>query len=460
MQRIEVNGVPVFWQQGPEPLSAGLCFGVGRRDESFVDSGLTHLVEHLVMGALPKSHLDRNASVSPKTTEFTATGRPEAVAGFLHEVCRLLSDLPTDRLATETRVLAAEEERGGADVLGLLLHVRYGATGLGLLGMTQPGLADLTVEDVSAHVQRWFVRENAALWLTGPPPEGLTLPLPSGTAPQHAVQRRLPLALPAQLRYPGPDPALSFETEVDELTLCAMRILQERMTERLRHTGGHTYDVDFTSMAVDDLSAHVAFFADAPEKELGDVVRGMLEELHRMAEDGPTPEELAHDVEGAREFLSDPRAAEGSVVAAVARHFDGGPLRTDDEMLAALERLSPDDVAGMLRPALSSVLVLVPDSAPPVLTEVPELPDGTSDALTGREHKRRLRSDAPRGSRLVASPKGVMLLLGGAQLTVRFDDCVALGVTEVDHPARRIGRWARPDAAPVRARLERRRTDA
>lgn len=433
MQRTEVDGVPVFWQQGPEPLSAGLCFGVGRRDESFTNGGLTHLVEHLVMGALPKSHLDRNASVSPKLTEFTATGRPDAVAGFLAQVCRLLADLPTERLATEARILAAEEERNGADVLGLLLHLRYGATGLGLLGMTQPGLAALTAEDVRTHVETWFVRENAALWLTGPPPEGLELALRSGSAPRRTVQRRVPLPLPAQTRYPGPDPALTFEASVSGTTLCALRILQDRMTERLRHTGGHSYDVDHLPIAVDESTSHVAFFADAPEKELGEVLLGMWEELHRLAQDGPTAEELADDLEGSREYVRDLRAAEGAVSAAVARRFDGAPYQDDAAILAELERLTPEDVAEALRAALPSLIVLVPEAAPPVLPDVPELPDGTQDPLPGRVHKRRLRAGPPRGARLVASPEGVMLEIGAGQLTVRYDDCVAVGVTDVGH---------------------------
>lgn len=116
-------------------------------------------------------------------------------------------------------MLAAEEERCGGDVLGLLL-LRYGATGAGLLGMTQPGLTSLREDDVRTHAQTWFVRENAALWLTGPPPPGLALPLPSGTVPPRRVQRRVPILLPAQTRYPGPDPALSFEAAADEPT-CA-----------------------------------------------------------------------------------------------------------------------------------------------------------------------------------------------------------------------------------------------
>src|SRR3954454_9377423 len=51
MQRIEIDGVPVLWEQGPAPLRATLTFGVGGRDETFRTLGVTHMVEHLAMGA-------------------------------------------------------------------------------------------------------------------------------------------------------------------------------------------------------------------------------------------------------------------------------------------------------------------------------------------------------------------------------------------------------------------------
>jgi hypothetical protein len=101
VQRIEIAGVPVFTAPGPDRVTAALMFGVGLRDETYATLGVTHLIEHLVMGALPKSHLDCNATVDVESTMFYATGKPEAVATFLTRVCEALSDLPTDRMALE-----------------------------------------------------------------------------------------------------------------------------------------------------------------------------------------------------------------------------------------------------------------------------------------------------------------------------------------------------------------------
>lgn len=61
-QRIEIDGVSVLTAPGPDRVTAALVFGVGHRDETFATAEVTHLVEHLVMGALPKSHLECNAA--------------------------------------------------------------------------------------------------------------------------------------------------------------------------------------------------------------------------------------------------------------------------------------------------------------------------------------------------------------------------------------------------------------
>jgi hypothetical protein len=436
VHRLEVDGVPVFWQQGPPPLSAGLCFAVGRRDEDFAAGGVTHLVEHLVMGALPRTHLDRNACVSLATTEFTATGRPEAVREFLHQVCGALSALPTERLATEARVLAAEEARSGGDAVCLLLLTRYGATGLGLAGMVEPALLDLSPAQLQAHAARWFTRQRAALWLTGPPPEGLRLPLPRGSAGARAPQRRLPLPLPAATQYAGPDVGLSFEgREHGEALLAGLRILLERMEQDLRHVGGHSYDVDFTVERVEGDAVHVAFVADAPLAEVPAVARGMHAALQRLAAEGPTPDELAHDLEGFREHLRDPRSAEAVVASAAVAALCGE--EPDDQQLRVqqLAALAPEQVAGALREVLDSVLLLVPEGAADSAAGLPQLPGGSAGEVSGRVHKRRLRSDAPWGARLVSDPAGTTLRLrGGPSLTVRHDDCVAVGVAETDHP--------------------------
>lgn len=439
--RCEIDGVPVFWQQGPAPLSAGLCFAVGLRDEDFVSGGITHLVEHLVMSAVPRSHLHRNALVDLSSTSFTATGRPEAVRDFLTQVCAAVSDVPTGRLTTEARVLTAEEDRSGGDPVGLLMLARYGATGMGLAGLKPPALLDLDETQVRAHASRWFTRERAALWLTGPPPEGLRLQLPapvSGAERRRPRQRRIPIAFPALLRYPDREVGLSFEADRHSGALLpGLRILLERMEKDLRHVGGHTYDVDFHTHPIDGDAVHVAFIADAPTAEVPAVARGMLAALHRLAAEGPSQEELAHDLEGVQEHLADPRSAEGGAASAALGHLHGEVPEDVAARLRQLASLTSAQVAAALTTALSSTLMLVPgmSSIDPGV-DLPQLPFGNASEVrevTGRAHRRRFRSNLPRGARLVSAPEGTSLCLAdGTRLTVLHHDCVAVGIDDQD----------------------------
>ncbi|MGH8939713.1 MAG: insulinase family protein, partial [Actinomycetes bacterium] len=173
LHRDEVDGVPVYWSQGSEPLSATLLFRVGVRDETFRTCGVTHLVEHLAMSTLGRRRHQYNASVDVTYTEFAASGRPEGVLAYLSDVCAALTKLPMDRLGTEAKVLAAEEGNSVHPAVGELLRQRHGQRALGLAGVSPPALDQIDAGTVTAHARRFFVRENAALALTGPPPAGL-----------------------------------------------------------------------------------------------------------------------------------------------------------------------------------------------------------------------------------------------------------------------------------------------
>ena len=192
MQRIDVDGVPVFTAPGPERVSAALVFGVGIRDETYATLGITHLVEHLVMGALPKSHLECNAMVDVATTSFMATGRPEAVGAFLEQVCRALGHLPTHRIALETGVLQAENCPGAHPTAAVLWGARFRLAGHGQAGAGGGVPGVLTERQVLEHARRWFVRRNAALVWHGPRPEGLRLPLGEGWRTVRPVPRPRP----------------------------------------------------------------------------------------------------------------------------------------------------------------------------------------------------------------------------------------------------------------------------
>ena len=58
--------------------------------------------------------------------------------------------------------------------------LRFGPVGHGLIGYDEYGLHGVDGDAIAAWVGRCFTRQNAVVWLTGEPPETLSLELPSG----------------------------------------------------------------------------------------------------------------------------------------------------------------------------------------------------------------------------------------------------------------------------------------
>ena len=291
---LRVDGVPVLWAPGPAPFTAGLVFGVGRRDETYVRGGLTHLVEHLAMSAVGRTTLDCNASVDLSTTEFRASGRPEGVAAFLRLVCEALHDLPVDRLAVEADVLGTEQGAVVHSAVGALLAERYGGRGVGLAGHGEPATTALTAQDVRQWAAGRFVRGSAALWLSGPPPDGLMLPLPDRPVPARAPQPLRPVTPPALVEH-AVDGVVAVGAEVVRSPglAAACRILSDRVVDELRHRRGLSYAVTADHLVVDAERRFVALRADCRDGQEAATARALWRTLGRLADDGPTDGELA-----------------------------------------------------------------------------------------------------------------------------------------------------------------------
>ena len=435
MQQTQVDGVPVFWRQGPEPLTATLAFLVGRRDESFVQGGITHLVEHLVMRALGKSHLDTNASVDLGGTFFTATGRPAAVGAFIENVCRTLADLPVEALAVERDILMREGGTVSHPLDCVALGERYGARDAGLAAFGEPALAGLGPGELRAWAARYFVVENAALGLTGPPPEGLRLPLPTG------VRNKRVAVTPRDLPWPGwtegPDGvAVAFEATFSTALMAGLRIALDRATDEIRHGRGHAYELDFVGRSIDPSTerSHVTFWADAAPRQAADVANALLEVLGALAADGPTADELTHDRDGMLAAHEDPRAVEGAVMSRAASHLAGREHLTEEQELVEHRELTPAAVAAALAPVATSALVLLPDGVAFDRPGFTYLPASAIPALHGRRLRRRLGSGAPRGAELVLADEGLTLSLRKgpttSSMTVRWDDVVGVGTDD------------------------------
>ncbi len=428
MQQTQIDGVPVFAADVPGPLSAGLVFGVGRKDESFVKGGLTHLVEHLAMGAVGRTALDCNASVDLDRTEFTATGPPAQVAAFLAAVCRALGDLPLDRLAVEVDVLRTENGGVAGPVLGTVLGELHGLAGPGLAAAREPAMKALTGADVLGWAARWFHRGNAALWLTGPVPEGLALPLPDGAAPARSWPAPRPVPTPARTEHPVPGAVgLGAEVGDDPALGAALGILRERVEDELRHRRGVTYTVEVDRLPVAPDRRLAVVVADVREGQESLAAHVLWRQLGRLASDGPADDELARERERSLAALDDPRTAAGEVAARACATVLGLPLPSIEDLRRRAVEATADDVRAAAAAVRDGALLCVPldsGAAPP---ELPELPSWSPDVVEGRGFARRRGGDAPKGARLVVGDDGVSLVLReGEQLTVRWPEVVGL----------------------------------
>ena len=424
----KVDGVPAYLVEGPAPLAAGLVFGVGRRDESFVRGGLTHLVEHLAMSTIGRTTLDVNASVDLASTEFTATGRPDRVVEFLRSVCLALVDLPTERLPIEAGVLAAEDGHVASPAVAGLLAELYGVVGLGLAATRDPALLSLTAADVRQWAAHYFNRGNAALWLAGPIPEGLALPLPAGARPQRAPQYRKDLPKPGWLENPvGSDIVLGAELVRRPAVGPTLRLLRNRVEDDLRHRRGIAYAIGTEQIGVDSELDLVVVTTDSRRGRETAVAQGLWRQLRSLTEHGPLQAELDHDRALLEEYLDDPRSRAAEVSALAQAHVTAIPAPTADQLRQGAREIRADDIRRVAAELRDAAVLAVPVLVEPEFEDLERIPEPSSQAVSGRTFRRRRLSSAANGTQLVVGDQGVTLLLSDTErITVRWKDAVGL----------------------------------
>lgn len=433
MQRTSIDGVHTFWEQGPEPLTAILMFRSGTRHETFRTAQVSHLVEHLVMSTLPKSHLDHNAQVDSDTTSFYATGQPDEVVDFLERVCAGIRDLPIQLVEREAGVLQAEDATSDHPAVCWSVGMRFDLTGIGLLGASGPGPRHLSGEHAATYAATHLVRDNAVLVLSGPPPAGLRLDLPDGPRPGETAGRRSVFPLPALNHADMPFPTISFEVPAmgeHEGVLAA--ILQDRLSDDLRHERGIAYSCEVGLLRLDH-STLVTVWTDGQEDRRAEIATALWSSVRDLATSGPTEAELAHAVKGMSARLADPRNTVDWVAAEAYRHLVGLPPRTREGYLASLEELTTESVRLRVASGLDSVLLGVP---PDVEVELDELPDRTEaefsqgHPVTGEVFARRTLSLAPRDLRFVAGPEGISQTAHGFTASAPWDGVVGVAVAD------------------------------
>jgi zinc protease len=428
INRTEVDGVRTMWIDEPGPTIATLTFRVGRSDEPTPMSGVTHIAEHLALAGLGVQDYDHNGFVDGQQAVFTSMGRPDEVRTFLEEVVRGLTHPPLDRLLLERRILREEREQRGPSLGAALRWYRYGYHGQGrALG---PGDDELALDwlgpgPVDAWIRRWFTRQNAILWLTGPVPAGLRLDLPDGEpAPTPDITTAPGVTFPAHLTWDGPAATLGYTAPRSSAIHIASSIAHRRARQQLRFDQGLVYDVELDYEPVAPFVAHVMLGASCPDERIRQVVDGFLGIVRGLATDGPTKQELDQEM-GA--YLRQYEDRDGRIALLAVTAFDtlwGGPARTAEELLEERRRVDPAAAAAALSSALETLLVMA--NCTPV-EELNQYPAWSAERVDGREYGPAgfyLPGRRPK-ERLIVGPEGVTVAVNPNEwLTVRYADCV------------------------------------
>lgn len=422
----EVDHVVTIWIDAPPPLRAGLLFRTGRADETLATAGQTHLIEHLALSSQGDSSQFQNGFVGGAVTGFFKMGHAEEVTAFLSRVTDALSSLPSNRLESEKKVLEAEHAARQYDFRSTLLRWRYGAVGYGLLGIPQFGIRRATLEQMHEYAAQRFTKENAILWLSGPPSTNIRLNLPHGT------RQPLPPLMSIRENYPSwiVDNAcggLACGATVPRASASSIfrEIAYMRLRKHLRTTRGISYAPRVFYDPLNAETAHLVLYADSDKEhraELADVFGEVYKELGEVTESEfeASRERIREQWVGALEMLSGDRmvieAQRGAMDWILGKEYESIELLTSQLLSVTL-----DDVLAFGSIMQATALFALPGEAAMQswYGQSTALPIGP--VVQGNET---LSIDAPIDrSRLVHGTDGVSLLSPrGLHHTVRYSE--------------------------------------
>lgn len=276
-----------------------LIFSVGTQDEPLKLLGITHLVEHMILGALEHFPLPHGAVVDHESVQFHATGKPADVASYFQALAHTISTFaqltPRD-LRQAKMIIKAEDPAAYTEFSSGMLSYRFGAQGPGLAHLQTPTLDAITGDETISWVGSWLNTEHAALSFTAQAPAQLNVKLPLGTP--HARTGLIPARQkPALVASPLLGVALSLLVPGTYASPFA-DALEYELIQTLRATDGLIYSVNqliyplhnSTLTAAPTLEQEALYQVDLvldplPENTLPVLKRSVLE-LRRIAKQG------------------------------------------------------------------------------------------------------------------------------------------------------------------------------
>jgi zinc protease len=417
-----VDGFSTYWVEGGGPFRAVLVFRIGMADETLPTRGICHLVEHLAIEPQPRLYA-HNGWCSIDSTGFWAEGDRDEVLSYLEGVVRRLHPLPRDRMVAERQILATEGSQRGGSIVTALLSCRWGARTYGTASYDEYGLFRLGEDEAQAWADRYFVADNAVLFITGEPPEGFSLELPRGerhTLP--AAESISGLQLPTGISLGQGGVGVGMEVDRSPGTGLALALLASAATARLRHELGVTYHVGADYQLAGSDQAHLTIAADCLDTNAEQVASTLLAVIDNIASSGPEEAELEHERERFRRMIKAPADA-------LDWFATGDLIGVSHEQLLEQITSAPDvtgeNVAAVVRGGADRMIMIVPSHvAPP--DRCRPYPHFSERAVSGR----RLRVKGMAGwlsarrAGVILGDEGLTAIYGDEKYsTVEWSDC-------------------------------------
>jgi hypothetical protein len=434
-----VDGVRCFWVETGRPtLASLLLFRYGLADESIVESGWQHLLEHLALHGRGGGAISVNGQVSVLETAFQVHGPPAEVAGLLGDLTSWLAAPELGALDHEAKVLRAEASMRGVPAAASALSMRYGAQGPGLIGYREPGLGRATASGLTARAARVFTRENAVLVLDGPPPVDLRLSLPPGEL--------LPCreAVPCDDNLPAAylsEAGLTVSGIVSRSSgmFVAHDLLREAMSEQFRMKDAAAYAPWVTYERVDNDQAVIVAGSDIHPDALSSAAKKTLVLVDRLRRDLADPGAFSRLQDARIQALRDPYARVGVAARAAHEVLYGRPPVQMEQMVEEIASLDLVRIREQWEAFHATMLLGVPPGSAwegqlPVL-EFPR----TSPSRRGKRH-RSVNWPADR-SRLVIDDTAVEISVKDEARRVPLEQVAALFTYDdgLRHVVRRDG---------------------
>jgi len=375
-----------------------------------------------------------NGFVDLGRTAFMTSGSQDHITTFLARVSRLLHDLPAERFEHERRVLRTEAQTRSPGLIDDLLTWRFGARTYGLNGYREWGLESLQLEELHRWTAERFVAQNAVLWLSFEPPDGLELALPSGRRHGLPCGDERSGLFPGAMRW-GVLAGLSWPSRRTPEAAMAEFALARCLERQLRHTDGVAYSVaqDLIDIGPDrTLATLVVDAAYGHHQSVTDTIQRVAREF---AERGHTAEDADAWRHGWRESQEHPDSALGILDAMARRRLFGQPVLRSEEWMEAAVSANAEAVAEVVRRGLDETTHVIPHGATPG-AGIALLKATGKGSLAGRRWSR-----AQHAQPLGTPPLGLVIGDDGIQQTgeagdpaVRWAD--AVGVLQWDDGSR------------------------